>query len=98
MKRRSTSTNLLEFTSVIRRAFKNNNQTDVIFTDFSKAFDAVNHQLELKKRILLGFPITLNKWISTYISNRTQRVAFKSSISNPVHLTSGVPQGSQLLK
>jgi len=33
IKRRSTSTNLLEFTSVIRSAFKNSNQTDLRFRE-----------------------------------------------------------------
>jgi len=94
---KAMSTNLLQFISIIRNALKNNYQTDVIFTDFSKAFDSVNHQLLLKKLNLTGFPITLIKWISTYLSNRSQRVSFKSSISNLVHVnTRGVPLGSHL--
>jgi len=41
----STSTNLLEFTSLITRGFLTHHQTDVIYTDFSKAFDSVNHRI-----------------------------------------------------
>jgi len=81
-KRRSTSTNLLEFTSVIRSAFKYNFQTEFRFRKPSAIIE--------KKIILFGFTITLTEWISTNLSNRT----FKSSISNLVHVTSGVPQES----
>jgi len=55
MKRRSTTTNLLELTVFVIQGFKNNLQTDVIYTDFSKAFDSVNHYLLIRKLDLLGF-------------------------------------------
>jgi len=57
MKRRSTTTNLLELTSFVIQGFKNNLQTDVIYTDFSKAFDSVNHYLLVRQLDLLGFPV-----------------------------------------
>ena len=47
MKRRSTLTNLLELTSMIRSGFQNKLQTEFIFTDFSKAFDSVSHILNI---------------------------------------------------
>jgi len=55
MKRRSTSTNLFELTSFVIPGFKNNLQTDIIYTDFSKAFDSVNHYLLIRKLDLIGF-------------------------------------------
>jgi len=71
-------------------------QTDVVYTDFSKAFDSVNHCLLLHKLNLIGFPYNLLIWLSDYLTNRTQNVVFKSAISRPVLVTSGVPQGSHL--
>ena len=47
--RRSTMTNLLEFSSKVLKGFHEAKQTDVIYTDFSKAFDSVNHDLLLCK-------------------------------------------------
>ncbi|SPP90099.1 blast:Protein Wnt-5, partial [Drosophila guanche] len=71
-------------------------QTDVIYTDFSKTFDSVNHSLLAQKLDLLGFPPNLLRWIYSYRCSRSQRVFFKNSLSLPVMVTSGVPQGSHL--
>jgi hypothetical protein len=78
------------------KGFQENLQTDVIYTDFSKAFDSVNHSLLAHKLDLLGFSPKLLSWIVSYLADRTQRVLFKTTLSNPIHATSGVPQGSHL--
>ena len=66
IKRRSTTTNLLELTSFVVKGFQENLQTDVIYTDFSKAFDSVNHSLLAHKLDLLGFSPKLLSWIVSY--------------------------------
>jgi len=81
MKRRLTTTNLLELTSFVIQGFKNNLQRDVIYTDFSKAFDSVNHYLLVRKLDPLSFPVDLLNWISSYLNGRTQQVLFKNSLS-----------------
>jgi len=43
LKRRSTTTNLLEFTSFVISDFRKNRQTGVAYTDFNKAFDSVSN-------------------------------------------------------
>ena len=96
IKGRSTNTNLIEITSTIVNNFENRSQTDVIYTDFSKAFDRVNHKMLIKKLDLLGLPTWLLKWISSYLCNRTQRVIFKNKRSDEIKVTSGVPQGSHI--
>jgi len=96
VKRRSTTTNLLEFTSFVLDGFNKKLQTDVIYTDFSKAFDSVNHSLLLFKLDLLGFPNNQLTWISRYLNGRSQRVLFKNAVSKMINVTSGVPQGCHL--
>ena len=92
----STTTSVLHFTTLVNSGFVHGKQTDAVYTDFSKAFDKVNHQLLLLKLDLLGFtPLSLN-WIKSYLSNRNQSVLFKNKNSNYFTCTSGVPQGSHL--
>ena len=69
---------------------------DVIFLDWSKAFDRVSHKILLDKLHKYGICGSVLNWFYSYLSNRSQRVIFKGSQSNwaPVH--SGVPQGSVL--
>lgn len=92
----STTTNLLHFTTAVNRGFFHRKQTDVIYTDFSKAFDKVNHVLLLRKLRMMGFADSAIKWIRSYLLNRTQTVCFNNVLSRTLHVSSGVPQGSHL--
>lgn len=93
---KSTVTNLLEFTCHITNSFSKGLQTDVVFTDLSKAFDKVNHSLLIYKLEKIGFPINLVKWLASYLHDRTQRVLFNSVCSQEIYVCSGVPQGSHI--
>ena len=62
MKGRSTTSNLLEFVCHVHNGFINKQQTDAIYTDFSKAFDTVVHKLLLYKLDTMGFPTALLVW------------------------------------
>ena len=68
---------------------------DVIYFDFSKAFDSVNHDLILQKLQEYYFINgRLLKFIRNYLCGRIQCVENCSSITKSV--LSGVPQGSIL--
>jgi hypothetical protein len=69
---------------------------DVIFLDFSKAFDVVSHSVLLTKLSALGVCDGLLCWISAFISNRVMSVCVNGHQSRQVEVTSGVPQGSVL--
>jgi len=96
MKGRSTVTNLLEFSSYVHDGFSKGKQTDVIFTDFTKAFDRLCIPLLLHKLDVVGFSPKLLRWIESYLSNRSQRVLYNGNISREIRVSSGVPQGSHL--
>ena len=55
MKQRSTATNLLEFTMFAEKAMNCGTQIDVLYTNFSKAFDRVSHKKLIDK--LRGYDI-----------------------------------------
>ena len=72
-------------------------RTDVVYFDFSKAFDSVNHDLLLKKlKSNYNIDGRLLKFIVNYLSGREQCVAIGNAKSSLKPVLSGVPQGSIL--
>jgi retron-type reverse transcriptase len=67
-----------------------------IFLDLNKAFDTVNHTILLKKRENSGIRGIVQKWFSSYLSNRKQYVSIAIVVSEQKPITCGVPQGSVL--
>ena len=68
----------------------------VCFLDFSKAFDRINHNVLIDKRIELGVRRSLIPWIVNFLSNRRQCVRLGELTSNWMPITAGVPQGTKL--
>ena len=71
-------------------------QVDVVFIDFSKAFDLVCHNILLTKLYKYGVHGDLLNWCRDYLTERQQRVVVKGEASDWLTVTSGVPQGSLL--
>ena len=67
---------------------------DVLYFDFRKAFDVVNHKLLLTKLSLIGIGNPLLGWIRDFLTGREMNVVVHGSSSYTVPVTSGVPQGS----
>lgn len=91
---KSTSTNLALYSSTIVAALEDRLQVDSVYTDFSKAFDRVNHKILLAKLESMGLGGSLLMWVGSYLSGRRQGVRVGSSVSADIVVTSGVPQGS----
>ena len=58
---RSTTTNLVQITHYIATALNNEQQVDVIYTDFSKDFDRINHAILLSKLDYFGLGVDLSE-------------------------------------
>ncbi|KAG7307743.1 hypothetical protein JYU34_006318 [Plutella xylostella] len=80
----------------ISEALDSKQETHAIYTDFSKAFDLVNHSLLLYKLSIFGIHGSLLQWCRSYLENRTQLVLIRGFKSDPREVPSGVPQGSHL--
>lgn len=92
----STVTQLVEIAHDLAQALNNQSQIDMLFLDFSKAFDRVSHaKLIFKLKNILGDgPVTC--WVSDYLSNRKQFVHLGDHSSDSIPVVSGVPQGTVL--
>ena len=93
---RSCLSQLLDqFEKVLRRLEENEN-VDVIYLDFAKAFDKVDYNVLLDKLMMMGIEGKILKWITSFLRDRTQQVMVNGFLSDPAKVISGVPQGSVL--
>ena len=93
---RSVVSNLLCFTNFVGKSLDSSIQVDVIYTDFEKAFDRVDHSILIKKLFHYGFSNSLVDFFKSYLSDRKQYVSCGLHCSSEYHASSGVPQGSNL--
>ena len=98
--RRSCSTQLIEVIEHIGRLLDRGKQVDVIYVGnksmSSKAFDEVSHKRHLSRLRDFGFGGNILKWFSSYLYNRYRQTTAFGVTSEPLLVTSGVPQGSIL--
>jgi hypothetical protein len=96
LKNRSTATNLLECTEDWMVALTCHHCVNVIYIDFSRAFDSVVFTKLIAKLEHYGITGRLLTWISAFLHNRTQCVVLENCFSTVTDVKSGVVQGSVL--
>ena len=96
LKRRSCLAQLLLSYNSISNSLENNQTTNTIFLDFSKAFDSVPHEELLYKLWIMGITGPLWLWFKSYLSSRVHYVSLDGASSSFLPVLSGVPQGSVL--
>jgi len=74
----------------------NKHQINIILRDVSKAFDKVWHDGLKYKIIQLQLPTHLTRLLCSFLDHRTATIRLGSHLGTPLHLRSGVPQGSVL--
>ena len=93
---RSCLSQLLNHFDKITSLLENGRCVDVVYLDFAKAFDKVDHLITLQKLSNLGVGGPLLLWLRSFLTNRTQSVLVQGQKSSPKPVISGVPQGSVL--
>ncbi|XP_033731479.1 uncharacterized protein LOC117321118 [Pecten maximus] len=93
---KSCVTQLLESMENWISSLDSGENVDVIYLNFSKAFDKVSHKFLLHKLDQYGISGKLLGWIKAFLNNMVQRVSINGVTSESVPVTSVVPQGSVL--
>ena len=84
------------FLDKIHKAMDCGNLTGVLFVDLSKEFDTVSHSLILDKLPAYGISGNEKAQFTDYLFHRKIRVNYKGTLSTPIPIQCGVPQGSIL--
>ena len=79
-----------------KKSVDNGGAFGALFTDLSKAFDCLSHELLIAKLDAYGFDKNALKLVNSYLSNRKQRVKINNKYSSWSEILFGVPQGSIL--
>jgi hypothetical protein len=96
IKKHSTVTNLLECTHDWAVSLHGGVDVDVVYVDFSRAFDSIVHSKLIYKLTKYGISGCLLMWINAFLTDRHQCVIIEHCFSEWSPVISGVPQGSVL--
>ena len=93
---RSCLSQLLAHYDSILAVLESNQQADVIYLDFAKAFDKVDHGILMHKLKNFGIIGKVAQWVHNFLHDRKQQVAVENTLSSELPVISGVPQGTVL--
>ncbi|KAG7301198.1 hypothetical protein JYU34_014070 [Plutella xylostella] len=91
---KSTSTLLSKFSNEINNHLNNKRHVGVIFIDFRKAFDTLNHEVLLRSMESCGIRGKLNDWFKQYLSGRKLSVKVSDYTGGCEDVKYGVATGS----
>ena len=68
----------------------------VVITDFSNAFDLINHNIVICDLLNLGTRPSVIPWVCSFLEQRSQCVRYQNHVSAYITLKGGLPQGTGL--
>ena len=96
LKGRSTIHALVDLLHLWQTAIDEGNSVRVVFIDYAKAFDHVDHTTVINKMIKMGVPDFIIQWTRSFLTQRQQRVKIGHFMSHWQTMNGGMPQGTWL--
>jgi hypothetical protein len=90
----STETLNIFITDTILKAMDKKKLSALVLLDLSKGFDSINHQRLLHKLSNIRASKSTVNWFRSYLTDRFQSTCINSTLSDPLPITYGVPQGA----
>ena len=81
---------------VLENAENPKSLSTIVITDYSKAFDRIDHNILARKLISLNVRPSLIHLILSFLENRRQCVKYLGTTSDCMSIHTGVPQGTKL--
>lgn len=96
LKGRSTTHALVDIMHQWHKAIDDRQSVRVIFVDYAKAFDHVDHPTVMKKLAAIGVPPIILRWLHSFLMDRQQRVMINGAFSDWASPNGSMPQGTWL--
>ena len=88
---RSTEDAMMVLSERIYKAWKEGKIFTVVFLDVAGAFNNVHHGRLLHNLRTRRIPITITRWIQSFLTNRTTSLQFNGSTSHEIAVLAGIP-------
>ena len=87
----------LSFTPGFRSSGQGRLLSKVFFADFKKGFDLIDHHILMEKlSTQYNLHWSLLRWVAPFLKGRAQVTRVGASVSAPLYLNGGIPQGTKL--
>ena len=91
----STTLALVKLSHYLHKSLDNSSCfARILFVDFTKSFDAINHNILYKKMLDINLPAHLRVWFLSFLINRFQYVSVNNLSSSFKVTNAGTPQGT----
>jgi ribonucleases P/MRP protein subunit RPP40 len=96
LKGKSTTHELVDLLHHWYEALDKSQHLRVLFADYSKAFDHLDHSKLIDKLVKLEVPGCLINWLRSFLTQRRERIVVKNAVSDWLSAHGGMPPSSWL--
>ena len=68
----------------------------LFFANFKKGFDLIDHLILMENLSQYNLHWSLLRWVASFLQGRAQLTRVGASVSTPLYLNGGIPQGTKL--